>query len=136
MLRFVGIAVALVVGMLASAGLTVPAAAQGGPSGLSIELFEDPFVCNGGTRTFGTVTGLDPGESLVFTSPQIDGGLPFSTREADPFGAVAMRWVCDAPQVWEISVVALSSGRSTSFNVTGVGSVSYTHLTLPTICSV
>jgi len=93
--------------------LAPPASAQD----LTIELDEDPFICDGGTRPLGTVSGLNPGEPVIFTSPQA-GGV-FSNRTADDAGKVEMRWTCDAPKTWEVTVLALLSQRSTMFTLTG-----------------
>ena len=88
---------------------------------LRVDLTEDPFVCDGGTRVMGTVTGFVPGEDVDFRSPQINGGLDgiFSTREADGQGTVEMKWSCDEAKVWEVAVSGRSSGFSTTFTVTG-----------------
>lgn len=88
---------------------------------LQVDLTEDPFVCDGGTRVMGTVEGFVAGEEVDFRSPQINGGLDgiFSTREADPQGVVEMKWSCDEAKVWEVSVSGRSTGFSTTFTVTG-----------------
>lgn len=83
-----------------------------------IELTESPFICNGGTRPLGTASGFEPGEKVQFRSPQVQLGVPFSIRDADDDGVVKMRWMCDDVKTWQITVTGLTSGRSTTFELT------------------
>lgn len=99
--------------------LVVPSAANA--QTLRVDLTEDPFVCDGGTRVMGTVEGFAAGEDVDFRSPQINGGADgiFSTREADDQGIVEMKWSCDDAKIWEVAVSGRSTGFSTTFTITG-----------------
>jgi hypothetical protein len=105
--------------LLAVAAVVFPSAVSA--QTLRIDLTEDPFVCDGGTRVMGTVEGFTAGEDVDFRSPQINGGLDgiFSTREADDQGVVEMKWSCDEAKVWEVAVSGRTTGFSATFTVTG-----------------
>lgn len=90
------------------------ASAQGG---LTVVLTEDPFLCDTIVRPLGTVSGFVAGEPVEFSSPELNG--VFSRRNADAAGQVAMRWNCDRPRTWTVTVAGLVSGTSTTFVVTG-----------------
>ncbi len=89
-------------------------------STLGVELYENPFVCNGELRTMGSVFGLQANETIEFSSPQM-GGV-FSRRVADSNGRVSIRWRCSWPTQWSVTVRATSTGTSTAFSVLGVTS--------------
>ncbi len=89
------------------------------PTALSVELIENPFSCDGGTRVFAGISGAEPNESIAFSSPQSSGLNP-GTADAD--GNVAVRWVCDPEQVgttWELTATGETSGRTVTFSFTG-----------------
>jgi len=94
--------------------LPSPASAQ---QPLQVELFEVPFVCDAIVRPLGIVSGFTPGESVEFSSPELNG--VFSRRVAETSGIIEMNWNCSAPQSWTVSVRGLSSGSSTTFSLTG-----------------
>jgi len=105
----------ITVGVLVSPAVAPePAAAQG----LSITLTEDPFVCDGFLREFGSIWGFIPGEGMQFRSPQL-GGV-FSSRIADANGTVLMRWQCRAPEQVTVTAVGLLSGNQVTFVLRGV----------------
>lgn len=104
----------MVVTVFITAGLLVAAPAHA-QTELTIELSEDPFVCDGGTRAMGTVSGLVPGELVVISWP----GATGSPRIADSNGQVEMRWTCDAPETVQLTVKS-SSNRQTTFTLNGV----------------
>ena len=41
----------------------------GGGGDLGVSFTENPFACDGGTRSFGQVSGAAAGEQITFTSP-------------------------------------------------------------------
>jgi hypothetical protein len=99
------------------AGVTDP----GGPgeTALSVEVIEDPFVCNGETRIFAGLSGAEPNEGIAFSSPQSPN---LRSGEADANGEVPLRWQCDAAQagtVWELTATGETSGRTVTFSFTG-----------------
>jgi hypothetical protein len=90
------------------------------PNALVVELIEDPFVCDGGTREFARLTNAEPNEQVAFVSPQSPN---LRAGTADETGTVTMRWVCDsaqAPTVWEIAATGATSNRSVVFAFRGV----------------
>ena len=98
--------------------LEANASAQGA---LTVELYENPFVCNGHLRTIGAVVGLQPNETIQFSSPQM-GGM-FSQRVSDSDGRVSIRWRCNWPTQWSVSVRSLATGANTNFSIAGVTSL-------------
>ncbi|MEM7096374.1 MAG: glycoside hydrolase domain-containing protein [Actinomycetota bacterium] len=113
------LALVLIIVALAIGALTPSAIAQGL---VQVQLDEDPFVCDGGTRIIGTVDGFGAGEDVEFRSPQIDGGADgiFSVRTADDLGVVEMKWSCTAPKMWEVSVRGRASNLGATFTIVGV----------------
>lgn len=109
-------------GALAAEGTTpsTEAGAAPAPAGeLTIDLIENPFVCNGETRIFGGLTGADPGEEIAFTSPQASG---IKNGVADEAGDLDIRWSCDPDQAgttWELTATGVTSGRATTVSFTG-----------------
>ena len=86
---------------------------------LTVVVNEEPFVCDGGTRVFATVSNLAPDETVDFSSPDSE-GLIDST--ADTNGAKNLRWQCDpedAGKVWQLTVLGVSSRRTTTLTITG-----------------
>ncbi len=86
---------------------------------LTVELVEDPFVCNGEVRIFGGLSGADPGEEVAFTSPQASA---IKNGTADANGDLAVRWTCTPDQagtVWELTATGVTSGKAVSFALTG-----------------
>lgn len=84
---------------------------------LAVDLVENPFICDGGTRPLGGVFGLQPGEDVRFSSPEL-GGV-FSNRVAESDGSVSMVWSCDSPKDWTVTVTGRSSGRTVTFSFSG-----------------
>ncbi len=97
-----------------------PAADPGAaPAALTVELIEDPFVCNSEGRVFGGLSGADPGEDVTFTSPQASA---IKNGTADANGDLSIRWSCTPDQagtVWELTATGVTSGRSVVFELTG-----------------
>jgi hypothetical protein len=98
----------------------------GGPAGnqaqLSVNLNENPFICNGVTRSLGYLGGARPGDVFSFSSTEL-GSLSPATAAAD--GRVPLRWVCQASDVgktWHVTAHS-ASGASTSFSVVGKAQV-------------
>jgi hypothetical protein len=101
------------------AGANAPATTTTAPPPLVIDLIENPFRCDGESRTFGGLTGASPGEQIAFSSPQATGIL---NGTADGDGATPIRWQCDPDQVgtvWELTATGVESGRSVTFSFTG-----------------
>ncbi len=99
------------------AGVTAPG--QPEPTALSVEVIEDPFVCNGETRIFAGLSGAEPNEEVAFSSPQSP-GLRSGTADAD--GNLPLRWQCDPDQagtMWELTATGENSGRTVTFTFTG-----------------
>ncbi|MEM9564678.1 MAG: hypothetical protein AAGA93_18800 [Actinomycetota bacterium] len=89
------------------------------PVELTVELIENPFACDGGTRVFAGLSGLEPNETVAFSSPQSP-GLRAGTADAD--GNLPVRWQCDADQVgttWDLTATGETSGRTVTFSFTG-----------------
>lgn len=84
----------------------------------SVQFVEAPFICDGGSRTLGYISGFTPGERVVFSSPQI--GEAFSKRKADANGVVEMRWHCEQAKTWDISVVGAASFATTQFTLQSI----------------
>ncbi len=84
-----------------------------------VQIDEDPFRCDDGTRVFGTLSGFLPGEFVDFDSPQASTMLE---GQADGDGSLPIRWTCgaaDAGTVWEVTATGVQSGRTVTFSVTG-----------------
>jgi len=106
--------IALVAGFIAPL-LIAPSDADA--QGLQVVIIEDPFVCDAIVRPLGTVSGFNPGEAVEFSAPELNG--VFSRRSADAAGQVAMRWNCDRPRTWNVTIRGTTSGRTASFVLTG-----------------
>ncbi|MGI9598844.1 MAG: hypothetical protein ACR2QK_21950 [Acidimicrobiales bacterium] len=102
------------------AGATQPAGSTTVvPTELTVNLVENPFVCNSETRIFGGLSGADPNETVAFSSPQASSILP-GTADAD--GALPIRWQCDPEQAgttWELTATGETSGRTVTFSFVG-----------------
>jgi len=109
--RFVATAIVAIV------SLPLAAPQSSAQDTLSVTLTENPFLCDAIVRPLGTVAGLIPGEAVEFSSPELNG--VFSRRNADESGRVAMRWNCDAPQTWTVTVRGTTSGASATFVIAG-----------------
>lgn len=107
-------AIIFMITVAATLGGASPATAQ---AGLFVNLTENPFVCDGGTRIIGTVSGLLAGEQVEFSAPELSG--VFSQRTATAAGEVSMRWSCNAVKTWSVTVRGLGSGAQASFTITG-----------------
>lgn len=97
---------------------TTPATSPQAAGQLSISLSENPFLCDGGTRALGTLSGASPGERVTFASPTVSGLLP---GNADGAGRIALKWQCnpaEGGQTWNVTATS-ASGRSGSFSITG-----------------
>lgn len=87
-------------------------------SQLSVELSENPFLCNTTSHRMGILTGAHAGERIAFTSPDVAGLLPGT---ADGNGRLNLRWQCspqEAGRTWRVTATG-GSGSSISFTVTG-----------------
>lgn len=90
-----------------------------GTQSLSIQFHENPYRCDGGTRVFATVSGLQPGEPVTFSSPQVPGLTPGT---GDGNGNQKLIWYCspeEAGLAWTITATGSWSGRSVTFDVVG-----------------
>ncbi len=89
------------------------------PVELTVEVIEDPFACDGGTRVFAGLSGLEPNETVAFSSPQSP-GLRSGTADAE--GNLPVRWQCDPEQagtMWDLTATGETSGRAVTFSFTG-----------------
>ena len=80
---------------------------------------EDPFVCDGGSRVFATLSAFLPDEVVKFSSPHAS---DLADGQADGSGDLPIRWTCgaaDAGTVWELTATGDRSERTVSFTVTG-----------------
>ena len=85
---------------------------------LTVRLTENPFRCDNGVRPLGTVSGLDAGEVVVYSSPQLGG--EFSRGRANGNGVASMQWQCSGgPKSWNVTIRGASSGSSVTFTVDG-----------------
>ena len=85
----------------------------------TVRIEEDPFLCDGGSRVFATISGFLPQEVVEFESQQSD---DLSAGRADDNGDLPLRWTCgrdDAGTVWELTATGTRSGRTTSVTLTG-----------------
>ncbi len=86
---------------------------------VTIEIREDPFLCNGTTREVGVLRNFVPSEAVNFEST---GTGPLRQGRADADGTLPVRWTCSPAQdgtVWEITATGETSGASISFVITG-----------------
>ncbi len=80
---------------------------------------EDPFLCDGGSRAFATLSGFLPGEAVEFSSPQ---ATEMTTGRAGNDGSLPLQWTCgrdDADKVWELTATGVRSGRTITLTFTG-----------------
>jgi polyisoprenoid-binding protein YceI len=85
----------------------------------TVQVDEDPFLCDGGSRVFATLSGFLPGEIVDFVSPQ---GSGLTEGQADGSGDLPIRWTCGAANagtVWELTATGARSGRTVTFTVAG-----------------
>lgn len=85
----------------------------------TVEINEDPFLCDGGSRVFATLSGFLPGEIVDFASLQASG---LTDGQADASGDLAIQWTCeatDADTVWELTATGARSGRTVTFTLSG-----------------
>jgi hypothetical protein len=102
-----------------TAAPAVSPAAPAGTRTLQVSLSEDPVHCDGSRRSFGTILGAQPGETIEFSSPGIESLLP---GRADSSGMVTMHWVCSSRHVgwtWSMSAVGTTSERTVTFEFRG-----------------
>jgi pimeloyl-ACP methyl ester carboxylesterase len=85
---------------------------------LSVSFTENPFTCDGGLRTFGTISGATPGETITFTSSP---PLTLASGAANSSGQLAIKWQCTPAEVqtWSVTARGASSGRTVTFSVVG-----------------
>lgn len=86
---------------------------------LAISIAQDPFVCNGESRTFATLENLLPNEFVDFSSPDAQN---IREGQANDLGALPIRWQCfaaDDGRVWEVTATGRSSTKSLTFSITG-----------------
>ena len=84
-----------------------------------VQVDEDPFVCDGGSRVFGSLSGFLADEVVNFSSPQASA---LKSGQANDAGDLPIRWSCeaaDAETVWELTASGAQSGRTVSFTLTG-----------------
>lgn len=109
---------------------------------LVVELTENPFVCDGKSRAFATVSNLHAFEDVTFTAETAETLLPGS---ADENGSLPLNWQCGTDEVgttWTLTAYGVSSGRSVTVTFTGgapaAGSVTPLSLTVaedPFVCN-
>lgn len=86
---------------------------------LTVQIDEDPFLCDDGSRVFATLSGFLPGEIVGFVSPQASG---LREGQANGSGDLPLRWTCgvaDAGTVWELTATGVRSGRTVTFTLAG-----------------
>lgn len=77
---------------------------------LTLSVSENPFRCDGESRSFGRLTGAAPGERIDFSSPRASGLL---SGNADSSGALTLKWQCNPGEGGQITLSARSaSGRT------------------------
>ncbi|MGB5758187.1 MAG: hypothetical protein WBM50_14815 [Acidimicrobiales bacterium] len=89
------------------------------PTKLQVEIIEEPFICDGGTRQFAELSGASPNEEVAFSSPQSPG---LSSGTADANGVLPIRWNCEPEQAgttWELTATGTTSGKSATFIFAG-----------------
>ncbi len=91
---------------------------------LAVEVQEDPFVCDGGSRTFAVITNLAPDELVDFEADPPAGAL--RQGRADGTGELPVRWQCgleDADRSMQLTATGQTSRRSTviSFSTAAPG---------------
>lgn len=102
-----------------TADTATTATTVGTPAAMTVEVIENPFVCNGEVRVFAGIAGADPNESIAFSSPQSPG---LRSGQADADGNLPVRWQCDPDQAgtrWELTATGETSGRTVTFTFTG-----------------
>jgi len=103
-------------------GVAVPATAAWA-AGLSTNQGTYSFVCSGGaSRSIGTLSGAQPGETVTFTSPELGALLDGHANSA---GQVGLIWQCnpnEAGTTWHVNAAGSTSGRTTTFTVNGTSS--------------
>lgn len=85
----------------------------------TVQVDEDPFLCDGGSRVFAMLSGFRPDEVVDFASPQASG---LRAGQADESGSLPVRWTCgadDADTVWMLTATGARSGRTVTFSVAG-----------------
>jgi hypothetical protein len=85
----------------------------------TVQVDEDPFLCDSGSRVFATLSGFLPGEAVDFDSPQAS---VLTEGQADDSGALPIKWTCeeaDAGTVWEVTATGARSRRTVTFTVAG-----------------
>ncbi len=88
--------------------------------GLTLNLFNEPVVCDGTTHRIGSIGNAFPGEQIIFTSPESNNIRPGT---ADDFGDLNVNWECEpneAGSMWNINAAGAQSGRIGDFVVAGV----------------
>ena len=104
------------VGEFTIVGVAPPAEELSTPT---VQVDEDPFLCDGGSRVFATLSGFLPDEIVDLVSPQASG---LREGQADDSGDLPVRWTCgaaDAGTVWELTATGARSGRTVTFTVAG-----------------
>ncbi|MCP3987525.1 MAG: hypothetical protein GY724_00490 [Actinomycetia bacterium] len=85
----------------------------------TVQVNEDPFLCDDGSRVFATLSGFLPDETVDFVSPQASG---LREGHANHSGDLPLRWTCgaaDAGTVWELTATGAQSRRSVTFALAG-----------------
>lgn len=88
------------------------------PGGIVVEVIEDPFVCDRGSRPVARLTNLTPGVDIELEV--VPGDEPLRSRTAGAGGSLRLFWQCDRRDegtTWELTVTeATSTARSTTFS--------------------
>jgi hypothetical protein len=85
---------------------------------ITIDFAEDPFTCDGDSRTFATLGNFLSREFVDFESP--DSG-PIRQGQADTEGDLKIRWQCDAEdagRTWLVTATGATTNKSVEFTVT------------------
>lgn len=98
--------------------VTNPPAGPRPVGALTVSFTEEPYVCDGGSRHMGTVSGAVPGEMISFSSPTVSGLL---SAPADRYGNRTIRWQCQPSETnasWDVTATG-QSGRTVTFTIHG-----------------
>ncbi len=78
-----------------------------------------PLLCNNTRQIVGWVEGTEPGETVSFTSPDVDDLVEGSASLA---GRVEVNWSCapeETGESWPLTAKAVETGRTVTFTVAG-----------------
>lgn len=92
---------------------------EGSITELAVTFSENPFACDGSSRTFATISNFLPREFVDFSSPQ---ATAIRQGRADESGNLPIRWQCGSAEidkVWDLTATGASSGQTITMTVTG-----------------